>query len=101
MLMHSNPSAGSGQRLEGPVNIGCPQYVTVDELVATVVAESGKRINVKHVPGPVGVQSRNFSNARIYTTGWQAKHFLKDGIALTYPWIESRVKKAQKKARNS
>jgi len=85
--------------LEGPVNIGCPQYVAVDELVATVVAESGKRINVKHVPGPVGVQSRNFSNARIYTTGWRAKHSLKDGIAQTYPWVEAQVKKTNERRR--
>ena len=26
---------------------------------------AGKRIRIKHVDGPVGVQSRNFSNARI------------------------------------
>ena len=76
MLMHSDPSAAlrqaqgdsSGQRLEGPVNIGCPQYVTVDELAATVAEVAGKKINIRHVEGPVGVQSRNFSNERIYST---------------------------------
>jgi nucleoside-diphosphate-sugar epimerase len=41
----------------------------------------------------VGVQSRNFSNARIYTTGWKPKYLLKDGIAQTYPWIDSQVSK--------
>jgi nucleoside-diphosphate-sugar epimerase len=41
----------------------------------------------------VGVQSRNFSNARIFSTGWQAKFMLKDGIAQTYPWIEAQVNK--------
>ena len=84
-LMHSG--------LEGPANIGCPQYVNVDELVLTVVEASGKKIQIKYIEGPVGVQSRNFSNARIYTTGWKAKYTLKDGIALTYPWIESQVRK--------
>jgi len=86
LLMHSD--------LEGPANIGCPQYVSVDELVHTVAEVAGKNIHVKHIEGPVGVQSRNFSNARIHTTGWQAKYFLKDGITLTYPWIESQVRKA-------
>jgi len=81
--------------LEGAVNIGCPQYVTVDELVATVIEASGKKINIKHVNGPVGVQSRNFSNERIYSLGWEAKVFLKDGILLTYPWIEAQVKAMQ------
>jgi GDP-D-mannose 3',5'-epimerase len=83
-LMHSD--------LEGAVNIGCPQYVSVDELVRTVAEAAGKRIQVKHVAGPVGVQSRNFSNARIESLGWQAKYYLKDGIAQTYPWIEAQVK---------
>jgi nucleoside-diphosphate-sugar epimerase len=84
MLMHSD--------LQGAVNIGCPEYVTVNELVATAAEVSGKKIQIKHVDGPVGVQSRNFSNDRIYNTGWRAKHFLKDGIARTYPWIEKQVK---------
>ena len=66
--------------------------MSVDELVATVAEVAGKKIHIKHVKGPVGVQSRNFSNARIYSIGWQPKVFLKDGIALTYPWIEAQVK---------
>jgi GDP-D-mannose 3',5'-epimerase len=87
LLMHSD--------LEGPANIGCPQYVSVDELVQTVVEASGKTIRVRHIEGPVGVQSRNFSNARIYTTGWRARFLLKDGILQTYPWIAKQVKRAQ------
>ncbi len=83
-LMHSD--------LIGPVNIGCPEYVTVDQLASTIAEVAGKRIQLNHVPGPVGVQSRNFSNDRIYSTGWRAKHFLKDGIARTYPWIEEQVR---------
>lgn len=64
----------------------------MDELVATVAEVAGKTINRKHVEGPVGMQSRNFSNARIYSLGWEAKVFLKEGILLTYPWIEAQVK---------
>jgi len=81
--------------LEGPVNIGCPQYVTVDELVATVAEAAGKTIHIQHIEGPVGVQSRNFSNARIYSLGWEAKVYLKKGIARTYPWIQAQVKAAR------
>jgi len=85
-LMHSD--------LEGAVNIGCPQYVSVDELVATVAEVAKKKIQVKHIDGPVGVHSRNFSNERIYSTGWKAQTFLKDGIVLTYPWVKKQVRKA-------
>jgi len=78
--------------LEGPVNIGSPEYVTVKELADTVAEVAGKKIKIKWVNGPVGVQSRNFSNARIYSLGWRAKVSLREGIALTYPWIEQQVK---------
>jgi len=81
--------------LEGPVNIGCPQYVTVDELVATVIEVASKKIDIEHVEGPVGVHSRNFSNERIYSLGWSARVFLKEGVSRTYPWIEAQVKAQQ------
>ena len=42
---------------------------------------AGKKVNVRHIPGPVGVQSRNFSNDRIYSIGWQSRFCLDDGIA--------------------
>jgi nucleoside-diphosphate-sugar epimerase len=85
--------------LEGAVNIGCPEYVTVDELVTAVAEAAEKRITINHVDGPVGVRSRNFSNERIYSIGWQAQYFLKAGIALTYPWVESQVRAAASKDR--
>ncbi|NLF74512.1 MAG: NAD-dependent epimerase/dehydratase family protein, partial [Chloroflexi bacterium] len=88
LLMHSD--------LRGAVNIGSPQYVSVNELVETVAAVAGKRIHVRHVEGPVGVQSRNFSNARIYSIGWQSRFDLRAGIGRTYPWIETQVKAAQR-----
>ena len=89
LLMHSD--------LEGAVNIGCPQYVSVNELVAVASEVAGKKVTVRHVDGPVGVQSRNFSNERIYSLGWKAKSYLKDGIIQTYPWIEAQVKAARAK----
>ena len=48
----------------------------MDELVATVAEVAGKTVHKKYVDGPVGVQSRNFSNERIYSLGWEAKVFL-------------------------
>jgi nucleoside-diphosphate-sugar epimerase len=77
--------------LEGPVNIGGEEYVTVAELVKTVIEVSGKRIKVKYVPGPVGVQARNFSKERIKSLGWEARVSLREGIARTYRWIEKQV----------
>ena len=81
--------------LEGAVNIGCPQYVSVDELAKTIAGVAGKEIHLKHVKGPIGVRSRNFSNERIYSTGWESKFPLEKGVSLTYPWIEAQVEEAK------
>jgi GDP-D-mannose 3',5'-epimerase len=89
LLMHSE--------LEGPVNIGCPEYVTINKLVETVCEIAGKKIKVNHIEGPVGVQSRNFSNERIYSIGWSPHYSLKDGLARTYPWIKKQVEDIAKK----
>ena len=81
--------------LAEPANIGSPEYVSVRELVDTVIAVSGKQVGVRYVPGPVGVHSRNFSNARIYSLGWQARTSLREGIDVTYGWIEQQVRDRQ------
>jgi nucleoside-diphosphate-sugar epimerase len=83
-LMQSN--------LEGPVNIGSPEYVSVDQLVDVVARVAAKRITTEHVPGPVGVRSRNFSNARAYSLGWRPRFSLEDGIRQTYPWVAEQVR---------
>jgi nucleoside-diphosphate-sugar epimerase len=77
--------------LTGPANIGSAEYVSVTELVQTVADVAGKTIRIKYVPGPVGVQSRNFSNGRIHSIGWRPRYSLKDGIARTYPWVHAQV----------
>ena len=61
-------------------------------LVETVIGISGKRLRVRYVPGPVGVQSRNFSHARVHGLGWRPKVSLRDGLGRTYRWIEQQVR---------
>ena len=78
--------------LTAPTNIGSPEYVTVDELVRTIADISGKQVRAVYVEGPVGVLSRNFSNERIYSTGWRARFSLRDGLERTYPWVEAQVR---------
>lgn len=86
-LMHSD--------LHGAVNIGCPEYVDMNQLAEIVAKVAGKKIKIQHIVGPVGVQSRNFNINKILSTGWVPKIFLEEGIGLTYPWVESQVTKAQ------
>ena len=85
--------------LTGPANIGSAEYVSVAELVRTVADVAAKAIRVRYVEGPVGVQSRNFSNERIYSVGWRPRYSLRDGIARTYPWVQAQVEAQSATAR--
>jgi GDP-D-mannose 3', 5'-epimerase len=77
-----------------PANIGTDQYVTVNDLVETVIEISGKDLEVQHVDGPVGVLARNFNKARMRSLGWEARVSLREGLERTYPWIAEQVKQA-------
>ena len=85
----------TGSSLEGPANIGSPEYVSVAQLVQTVADVAGKKLRIQYVKGPVGVQSRNFSNERIYDLGWRPRFSLRDGVARTYPWVQAQVQARQ------
>ncbi len=77
--------------LEGGVNIGRREYVTVDELVRLIAGIAGKRIAIRHVEGPVGVKARNFRVDRIGAIGWESKVSLREGLSRTYAWIAAQV----------
>lgn len=77
--------------LQGPANIGSPQYINVRELVEAVAQVAGKRVGIRSVPGPVGVRSRAFSNARIESLGWRARYDIVKGLEQTYPWVAAQA----------
>jgi GDP-D-mannose 3',5'-epimerase len=86
--------------LENGVNIGRREYVSVDELARTIVDISGKKIQFKHVEGPVGVKARNFTHDRIISIGWKSHFSLREGLSRTYPWIKAQVEAQRDKAKN-
>ncbi len=77
--------------IEEPTNIGTREYVSVHELVQIVANVADKRIEPQWINGPVGVQSRNFSNDVIESTGFKPIYSLAAGLAVTYPWIEEQL----------
>lgn len=81
--------------LEDGVNIGRREYVSVNELVRIISETAGKNIQVRHIPGPVGVKARNFRSDRIGSLGWESRVSLGDGIARTYPWVAEQVRKTR------
>ena len=83
-LMHS--------RFEGPVNIGSDEMVTINQLAHMTMAIAGKRLEKRHITGPLGVRGRNSDNRLIEEKlGWKPSQPLSAGLAVTYDWIERQV----------
>jgi len=83
-LMHSD--------IESSVNIGPSDDISVNGLVDVISKISRKEIRINHIEGPVGVQSRNFSNEKILSLGWEPKYSLRQGMEETYDWLEKKVR---------
>lgn len=79
----------------GPVNIGSEEMVTINQLAEIIMEIAGKKLSIKHVPGPLGVRGRNSNNRLIRKElGWVPSMPLIKGLEITYRWIEEQVKKA-------
>jgi len=81
----------------GPINIGSEEMVTINKLAETVMDITGKKVRIKHIPGPLGVRGRNSDNQLIRDKlGWEPKYPLRDGLKKTYLWIEKQIEKEKK-----
>lgn len=79
----------------GPMNIGSDEMVSIDKLVEIAMDVAGKKLEIKHISGPLGVRGRNSDNTLIKEKlGWSPSQPLKDGIKKTYEWISPRVNNA-------
>ena len=78
--------------LTGPFNIGSEEMVSINKLAAMVMGIAGKRLGVRHIPGPLGVRGRNSDNKLIRKSlGWAPSLPLAHGLEMTYAWIEQQV----------
>jgi GDP-D-mannose 3', 5'-epimerase len=76
------------------VNIGSDERVSINELANMAMEFKGKKLDVKHIPGPIGVRGRNSNNTFIYEKiGWKPSTPLKEGLKTTYLWIERQINK--------
>ena len=83
----------------GPVNIGSEEMVTIKELAMMIMEIAGKKLKLKHVPGPLGVRGRNSDNQLIKENlRWAPSISLEEGLRKTYPWIEEQVERASGKS---
>lgn len=78
----------------GPVNIGSEEMVTINQLAGMIMEIAGKKLILRHIPGPLGVRGRNSDNRLIKEKlGWGPTISLAEGLEKTYVWIEEQVKK--------
>jgi nucleoside-diphosphate-sugar epimerase len=84
----------SGHR--DPINLGTEEMVSVDELVTLISNLAGKKLTMHHDLGkPQGVRGRNSDNSRLRAVlGWEPKTALRDGLKITYHWIEDELRRA-------
>jgi GDP-D-mannose 3',5'-epimerase len=81
----------------GPVNIGSEEMVTINQLAEMIMEIAGKKLSIKHIPGPLGVRGRNSDNRLIRERlGWEPTTPLRDGLAKTYAWIAQQVADAKR-----
>jgi GDP-D-mannose 3', 5'-epimerase len=80
----------------GPVNIGSEEMVTINQLAEMAMSIAGKKLSMKHIPGPLGVRGRNSDNHLIRERlGWEPTRPLREGMEKTYAWIAAQVEAAR------
>ena len=76
----------------GPVNIGSDEMVSLKQFAHMIMEVGGKSVQIKHIPGPLGVRGRNSDNRLIQEKlGWTPNAPLRQGLEQTYRWIRSQI----------
>jgi GDP-D-mannose 3', 5'-epimerase len=79
----------------GPVNIGSEEMVTINHLASMIMDIAGKKLSIRHIPGPLGVRGRNSDSQLIRRSlGWFPAQPLRTGLEKTYAWIEQQVSRS-------
>lgn len=78
----------------GPLNIGSEEMITINQLVESAARIAGKSVEIRNIPGPVGVRGRNSNNdlAR-QVLGWNYAVTLDEGLKKTLAWISGQMEK--------
>jgi nucleoside-diphosphate-sugar epimerase len=77
---------------EGPVNIGSEEMISINDFANMIIQLSGKKLNIKNIPGPLGVRGRKSDNKLIKEKlNWEPSNKLIKGIKNTFEWIEKQI----------
>ncbi len=76
----------------GPVNLGSERMISINNLVYLIANLVNKSVNIKNIPGPMGVMGRNSDNRLIREKlNWAPTEDLEQGIQKTYNWIIEQI----------
>jgi len=75
-----------------PINVGSDEMISINDLAKMVIDISGKKLDIKHIPGPIGVMGRNSDNKLIKETlNWAPSQPLRVGMEKLYNWVNKQV----------
>ena len=78
----------------GPVNIGSEEMISINDFTKMIADISNKKLKIKNIDGPTGVNGRNSDNRLIEEKlNWSPKYNLEQGISITYDWIKEQLEK--------
>jgi nucleoside-diphosphate-sugar epimerase len=79
------------------LNLGTDEMVSINHLVDMICGIAGKKLTKRHdLTKPQGVRGRNSDNTLLRKTlGWEPNMPLEKGLAITYKWIASELKKKE------
>ena len=85
-IFHSN--------LIEPYNVGSDEQVSINQMIEMIEEIADYKVNKKHLlDKPKGVRGRSSDNEKIIKDlNWSPKLQLKEGLKLTYSWIDSQLK---------
>jgi UDP-glucuronate decarboxylase len=80
--------------LAGPVNLGTQEEVTVRELAERIIALTGSRSRIRHLPLPTDDPVRRRPDTRLAreALGWQPRVTLDEGLARTIAHVEAELR---------
>ena len=75
-----------------PLNIGSDEMININSLAEMTISISGKKLTIKNIDDPVGVNGRCSDNQLITKVlDWHPRYPLKKGIELLYNWVNSQL----------
>ncbi len=67
--------------------------MSINDFAKKIMGIANKKVNIRNIPGPLGVRGRRSDNRLIQEKlGWAPSKPLSEGLAKTYNWIAEQVR---------